>query len=515
MQITEFKGKKWAIGLDWETLPGDASIKQEAKEVAEKTNCNFGILIDYDAQYAIGLSQKLPKEPSAALYLALANQEVRNNQSPDEEHKDWVVIEEVGDEKYWMAIIRNGLPYPQSDTVDDLTTIRTKCMDLIQGVDTYNFYSPCGEIITLFDGIKYVESKGLNELTVDIKTKKKFEKLRGIPNSVIYAGIGLIATVVILMGVSSLWEGHTLREKAENFKRQQEEQERQAQQLYQNELKAYNAGIQKGKADLVNSVVLGLQGTPRSILSAWYDKVGSQETGTHGWDLKKIECYFNPQAVAPAYPLGCDFQYQRNGLSTNRMLLQDYPTAIISGNDAVVKEQIDIANAHLQPVSTDILNTLPNARSLGLDMVSQLQLMKIVDIDYETKDSTDITFTSGPKPLSPEDKKQGKTAGAAETIDIGVAKGQLIIKNNNFELLKELADNIDFKAVGVKKATFVVKQLGEMDWQVDMDYYIKTTNGGLVGASSSGLSNTSVPVTPSIDNSGAVVVTGQPPQTNK
>lgn len=63
--------------------------------------------------------------------------------------------------------------------------------------------------------------------------------------------------------------------------------------------------------------------------------------GTHGWDLKKVECYFTRDQQAPKF--ACDYLFSKGGLASNRMLLQDYPTAKIVGNDAVVTEDISIA----------------------------------------------------------------------------------------------------------------------------------------------------------------------------
>ena len=36
MQTIEIKNKKWTVGLEWEILPGEASFKEEAKEIADK-----------------------------------------------------------------------------------------------------------------------------------------------------------------------------------------------------------------------------------------------------------------------------------------------------------------------------------------------------------------------------------------------------------------------------------------------------------------------------------------------
>ena len=59
MQTIEIKNKKWTVGLEWEILPGEASFKEEAKEIAEKTSSNFGVVIEPASRAIIG-SQEVP-----------------------------------------------------------------------------------------------------------------------------------------------------------------------------------------------------------------------------------------------------------------------------------------------------------------------------------------------------------------------------------------------------------------------------------------------------------------------
>ena len=174
MQIIEIKNKKWTVGLEWEILPGESSFKEEAKEIAEKTSSNFGVITEYEGQFSIGLSKKVnPKNPSANLYLALANQEKRATDTSANYYPDWIVVEEVGDDKYWMAIIKNGIPTPQSDAILDITTVKDRIIDLLVN-DTFTIYSPCVEIKALFDSQKNIEEIGLNELTSEVTAKVKF-----------------------------------------------------------------------------------------------------------------------------------------------------------------------------------------------------------------------------------------------------------------------------------------------------------------------------------------------------
>ena len=126
MELLTIGNKKWAVGLEWEILPGDGTVAQEAKDVAEKTGLKYGVLVDYDSNFSIGLTQKNTKLPSAALYLALANQDFRENNADTTDYPDWVVIEDVGDDKYWMGVIKSGLPSPQYDMLLSLAEVKEK-----------------------------------------------------------------------------------------------------------------------------------------------------------------------------------------------------------------------------------------------------------------------------------------------------------------------------------------------------------------------------------------------------
>ncbi len=176
------------------------------------------------------------------------------------------------------------------------------------------------------------------------------------------------------------------------------------------------------------------------------------------------------------------------------MLLQDYPDAVINGDSASVSRAVIASADTFKVPSLSILDQLPTAKTWGFDMISQLQLLKIVNIEHEIKPSASITYIVPAKPMSPEEQKSGQKMHIEEQKSIGYAMGQIIIKNDNFELMKEVVDNVDFKGVSVRKATFEPRALGEVNWNVQLDYYVKEDNtGGIAGSDSSNLSNNAIP----------------------
>lgn len=492
MQIIEIKNKKWTVGLEWEILPGDSSFKEEAKEIAEKTSSNFGVITEYEGQFSIGLSKKVnPKNPSANLYLALANQEKRTTETNANYYPDWIVVEEVGDDKYWMAIIKNGIPTPQSDATLDITTVKDRIIDLLVN-DTFTIYSPCVEIKALFDSQKNIEEIGLNELTSEVHTKVKFLKLRGIPDSVIKSGVGLAVILCLLYGGYTFMEGRDLAEKQRIFVENQEAEQKAAENKYQQDIALWEKQKVQNEIDAKNKIKLAMRLNPSGIVSAWYDLVGGIDAGTHGWQLGKIECYVEDKTERTE--ASCDILFNRTGLSTNRMFLQDYPDAILKGDQALVKKKVLIAEKDINTNSETLIAGLYTAKNWGFDMISQLQLLKIVNIEHEIKPSASITYSVPAKPLSPVEQKSGQKMHAEEQKSIGYAMGQIIIKNDNFELMKEVVDNVDFKGVSVRKATFEPRALGEVNWNLQLDYYVKEDNtGGIAGSDSSNLSNNAIP----------------------
>jgi hypothetical protein len=494
MQILNIKGKKWMVGLEWEILPGDSPIKQEAKEVATKTESNFGIIVDYDSYYAIGLTKKITKDPSAALYLALSNQYMRENGGVSPDYPDWIVLEEVGDDKYWMSVIKSGLPAPQFDAVLSITEIKDKMTELLIN-DTYTVYTSAGELIAIFDGIKHIESKSLNDLTEDVKTKLKFTKLLGIPNSVMYAIAGVMVLCVAGYVGAQFMEGRSLKEKATLLKEKQEREKREQEEKYQAAVKKYELTKVETEQKETENVVLGLSGNPSQILTAFYENIGATEIGTHGWSLKKIECYFNVVPPASAaietdtkYPkIACDYLYERNQLATTRMLLEDYPNAKLNGDKAVVTKDVQIDPVYISKADKSILDSVKLAKDWGFDVQSQLQLLKVANIDHEIKGSTELTYKIPGKPITPAEVASGKQLNPEETHKLGIGVGEITIKGSTFDWVKELADNVDFTGTGLRKVTFDVKSLGEFNWEATFNYYVKTKDGGIGASSSVGL----------------------------
>lgn len=491
MQEAIFKGKKWLVDLEWEILPGDEQPMDEAKEIANRSGMTYGVMVDYDGQHALGLYPKSGKIQSASLFLAFANQAEREAKSELDVYPDWIVIEDMGDEKYWMAVIKNGIPSPQSDKILDITTVRERISELLIN-DTYKVYSECGEIQALFDGLKVIESKSLNDLTSGVEKKAVVLKLRGLPVFAVYAGLALIGVAIVGFSVMTFMDSYYMKQRQLALQKQQQEAQLRAQNLYMEQLKLYKKTVKKVKDDALQQVALGLSGSPRKMLNAWYEAIGGLEVGTNNWDLKEIDCSFD--AKDGKGESSCVLNFSRTGLSSNRMLLQDYPDAEISGDKATVTRSVN-ADGQIFGMGANMaaLNSIPQASNWGFDMISQLQLLKIANVNFSVKSSSDIMLKMPKKPLSPQDLASGMKQAEPVPVSLGIATGDLDVSSNNFDLLRELANNVDFKAVGAKGVTFKFGDDGQISWDADFVYYVKSGSGEITNSDSSHLSNNSLP----------------------
>lgn len=488
MQILKVNNTEWMVGLEWEILPGDSTIKAESKEVAEKTGLPYGIVVEYDNTYAIGLTKKAKTNiKPAAVYLAAANQVYRESQE-FVDYPDWIVIEEANDDRYWMSVIKSGIPAPQFDAILSITEIKERINELLIN-DTYLVYSQSQEIINIFDGIKEIIPRDLNDLTSDISIKIKFSKLTGIPTSVlIVSGIATIGFVV-LSSIFYMLDGISSREKAESLQRKMVEEQEQRKKAYENAKKDYEVSLNNARQSKVNEVILGLSGNPTEILNAYYKNVGNTDVGTHGWSLTDIECYFNVNPITQtgqrsevpeAY---CDYLYKRNPLATTRMFLQDYPTATLNGDIAKVKKVVEINPIYISKAPESVLTTIKPSKVWGFNVLSQLQLLKVADIDSSIGASSEISFIAPPEPLTPEQQSSGAPPNQPKTVNLGIGTGEVTVKGSNFDLVKELADNVDFSSTNLKKIKFKVSGT-ELSWEAVFAYYISTIDGDGVGASS-------------------------------
>lgn len=477
VQILTLDNKKWVTCLEWENLPiEEQSLKVEAKISAEKNNCTYGTIMEYQDKASVGLSPTKVKGISAAQALALANQAFLAKSDIHNPYNDWIVIEEVEDNQFWVSVTKQGLPAPGYDIIFSITELQNNISDILMQNDSYQIFSTSEIIRTTLNGIATVENKGLSQLTEGFQTKLKFYKYKGIPTSVLYGACVFMGLAVGSYFLFDYLDGKKAIEKALASQRMAEEAKKQKEVVYQQKMKEYEAAKIAAEKEALNKVIFGLSGNPTDMLNAWYTTLGNTSPGTHGWSIPKVSCYYQPTVVPAQF--ACDYLFKRNPLATNRMLLEDYPTAKIDGENALYYTPVNIDPQSLATPDASVIGTLKGASNWNAEMISQLQLLKLVNLDYKFNNSTEITYTIPPKPLSPQEESQGNNPNAPTKVSLGVAQGTLTVKGNNFDFVKEFADNVNFYGTGLRKVDFTISG-SNIVWEATFDYFINTRGGTL------------------------------------
>lgn len=159
MQEIKIDGKTLTIGLEWDALKRETSQSKEIKELVKNNpGVKHGILLkSTEDEIVIGMipaGEKI-KSPSGAAYLAAANKkENAINKKNDEPLKDWIVVEMVENDKFWLCVIKNGIPLPGFDFLDDWDGIYSRIVELLETSD-FDLYVSETNFNTVFDETEY------------------------------------------------------------------------------------------------------------------------------------------------------------------------------------------------------------------------------------------------------------------------------------------------------------------------------------------------------------------------
>lgn len=487
MKIVDISGKKWVVELGWEILPGQKTIELEKKEVAVKNKSVYGVvaynglndsLVSGSSGYAaIGLAKKSFKNPSAALCLSMANNQFNSNRGGDDT-VNWIVIEELKDGQYWVGAIQGGIPSPEFDFVADLTTVVTKVNEQLKDVDDFVIYSVSQNVIDLYDGLKDISKVGLLELVKDqIEKKVKVQKLTGIPNNVMYAALALFVAGAGFYGYTVVQESALVKQQMLEYQRKEAAEAEFKRQVYESELLRWEQEYSEAKSQKIDSIVSSILKNPNALISTIYKTVGDVTYDINGWEKNKITCHVN---ILSEQKVICDMFFERTGLATNRMLLQSYSDANIDGDNAIISREIIFEDQNIfNAQNADVVKSLPNSRNWGANIISQLQLLKLVDIDHEIAGSNELYFTAPAKPLSPQEIADGVAPNIEMPESVGVSSGEILVSGNSLYMLNQVASNVDFKFISLNSIDLNLENgyKGDINWVLNLSYYINSDSG--------------------------------------
>lgn len=518
MEIINIFNSKWLVGLEWElVIPEDGvSVKNAVKNTAKRANCQYGVVLNFSDFTSVGLATKNSKINSGAAFLSFANQGYIMTLSETDQYKDWIVVEQIDSDRYWMCVIKEGLPAPGYDFVDSFERIKKSFVELLE-YDSYKVYSNSSEIINHLAGTKNVEKRSINDLIGDVKPKIKLQKLLGLSPVVIY-----VLALVLLIGVSffvySIWVEKKLS--AEKIKRATDAQldlQKKERELYNKALEQFYIQLDSAKKESLEKILNTLAGRPNLVFKQWATFLENFPTEEHAWELNKFDCKYNQEERELNKKSACDVFYKKESFSINKMILDAHPEAKIKNNEAIVsfnsKEMGKVAGfkfnenlfsnpIYLQtnqlpekvlpqmdareflkkigsPEYRSALINLPTANRFNNDIISQLQSLKMANVNFDIKSPEDIIYAPPPKPLTKEDKDKGLKPSTPAPIKIGIAEGELSIKGNNILLIKEVIDAFETTGMGASELRVNMKGYADSSWEIKVKYYIVTNKDAI------------------------------------
>ena len=370
-KIVKLKDKQVIIGLEWELLEGTSERKSQREILKRNPGVKAGVLVrsaDIAVLGLMGPGQKKPSVPSGAAMIALANQDTQarvTGQSSSIEDNQWIVIERLSEDEFWVVDIKDGVPLPGADFVGSYEKVRSYLDEMLEGAGFKVFTSDVG-IQELVDQKAIVVPRGAAEIIADLEkpARGNLKTISGVDPTIILVIVAFVAVVAAFFGWDYFQKAS--RERASQQQAQQRATE-EAQRLAA-EKKSYEEAIHKAVLDALDqgvaSVNTALQTpVPGEVLGAWVDIVEGVPMNHSGWDVQAADCSMETPEV-PA----CTIKLKRNEVGINRVLLEDYPEAIINGDEASY-----VVRGPELVLRSPSWNQLGNAQSMMMGLVSDLQ----------------------------------------------------------------------------------------------------------------------------------------------
>lgn len=482
-------GKKISIGLDWDVLKGTTSQSKEISALLKQqgnTDVRKGIIIKSSEEISstgIGLihgKEKLYGKSGAAwlsdAYKHGINQAKKSRKKEkldedlDDEFPAWIVIEklEEGNDKYWVTIIKDGIPLPGTDIVESFYNVVDRLNDFFSAAKDISVYTTDSAILEEVSNLGYmvqgnltVEKKSFSEIVNKVRCTKYPSNLKGLDPKI----LGIAALVIVAGAGYYFWSSYQ-EEEAMRMAAQQQQATKQAQQQASLKLqkdyedlkaKTLSQTVEKAKYDL-NSILSTSKAT--DVLNEWSDLIYQVKMSHSGWEMDNISC-----SVESATPQ-CVVNLNRGELGINRSLMQDFPTAIINGDKALYV----LKGTALNTVDGDY-KLLPNTDDFKVDILSDLQLLKFGEIKHAIDASKEVTQN-----VNLPDAPAGITQDMnVSPIKMGVSYGNMHLEGTDIWQLKGVAPVLDSRGLTVQSMTVTLdKEFKASAWKIEGIYYVKT-----------------------------------------
>jgi len=477
-------------GMAWSALPSDTPEKKGMSEFFSNPDkgkgVSKGLIVRFGGISVVGYlkpKDKAPSLPSAQAMLAMANQRFiedaggLSSGSTNEEH-NWIVVErledqgkESDDDLYWMGAVKNGVPVPVADIVAKKDVIIEEMVHLFDAGanDGFTVYTKDKDVRYNALSSVNVYEKSFTELVAGIQASKAKPNLFQMGALI---AIGAILFLFLLGGAyfgysvyaekKALEEAAIIEAKQKAAKAAQKEQEEKS---YEQSVKELMLTSLKLGADEVQAGMVAPSAS--NTIAAWRDLVYRIDLDQSGWKLKEINCLIDTDLTPK-----CRLDLMRGQMGINSILLADRPDVIIEGDDASY-----MVSGPAIPAREATFASLGSANEFSNDVVSELQMLRAVDIEHDVRASKDIVknVTLPPPPSSLKLPAQDAKAPPLK-IQMGAATGMATVSGSQLWQMSGIAEVLEANGVRVKdvKITINPDNLATSSWVISFDYFVRT-----------------------------------------
>lgn len=397
--------------VEWVASQAETQKEAVSEALSQENSKKYGIVIEGLETFAVGLTEKAERATVGAAWLA-------DSQKND---GDFVLIEPVGDDEYWMCAIKNGTPFYGSDLVGKFKSIEVEARNILQsgGFRLITSVDKFGEVL---GGLAKQYTAAGFESTVKGKGGFKVKNLKS-GNVMVMSAVAL--AVIAAIGWFAWGEYSDYKKQQEMVAKQKvlKAQKAQLEIKTAEEMKAqFNATrdkMIKEKLDLIQSSLTAQGGAQAT--SKWTGAFSKLRSSVAGWVYSDAVCEFN----------GCTVELTPIGGATNKDLFRLYPTASLDAKGiAEIRFPVQIE------ASATKLDSLRTKAQFEIEGISELQALKGSGFSVEWKQPVPLTV-SVPVPKPPVDPKakpgtvQPVKVKPNEIVPIGILKGTFKIEGKN------------------------------------------------------------------------------------
>jgi type II secretory pathway pseudopilin PulG len=474
-------GREVLVELDWDPIDntiGERRAIARLLKTERHQGKRFGAIVRGPDETAVGLvpatERVRPRQPSAAALLAKASQMHMLSGGTDSELNtteepawNWLVVEKIGDDLYWMVAIHKGTPMPTTDITGSFEYIMDMTRGLQQSSD-FVAHVPDAAMRGQLAINGRTSDQGFEDLLRGLEVKPSDVAVRQLAGLQMLTFVLFVVAIVVVAGIllGLHWRNARLAAEAQERARQAAAANQlaiaQAKTEYQAQVqKAVYDALDTGKKQLDQALATP---APSLLIEKWAELVSQVDMDQAGWTLVGVQCQ---GGKTPA----CQVGLSRGEGGVNRLLLDAHPDVVIDGDKAsytLVAPDVPMRQANW--------TRLPDARGMMVDLMSDLQLLRNAAIEYHQTPSKEVTqAVVMPKPTS--DKfKPGDTSkvGPPPVVQMGVATGKLGLGSKELWQLSGLGEFLDHEGLVLQDLDVKMGPDGISGWQIDATYFLRS-----------------------------------------